>query len=58
MSLAAFFLRDRDNTPEKLLCLAVMVPLWQLDGVWLFPFVSGILSAATAIIIVKSIKIQ
>lgn len=41
-----------------LLCLAVMVPLWQLDGVWLFPFVSGILSAATAIIIVKSIKIQ
>ena len=41
-----------------LLCLAVMVPLWQLDGVWLFPFVSGILSAATAVIIVKSIKIQ
>ena len=41
-----------------LLCLAVMVPLWQLDGVWLFPFVSGILSAATAIIIVNSIKIQ
>ena len=41
-----------------LLCLAVMVPIWQLDGVWLFPFVSGILSAATAIIIVKSIKIQ
>ena len=41
-----------------LLCLAVMVPLWQLDGVWLFPFVSGILSAATTIIIVKSIKIQ
>ena len=41
-----------------LLCLAVMVPRWQLDGVWLFPFVSGILSAATAIIIVKSIKIQ
>jgi putative MATE family efflux protein len=41
-----------------LICLAVMVPLWQLDGVWLFPFVSGILSAATAIIIVKSIKVQ
>lgn len=50
--------RDYGTAPILKLFFRCTVPLWQLDGVWLFPLVSGILSAATAIIIVKSIKIQ
>ena len=41
-----------------LLFMAVLVPLWQLDGVWLLHFVAGIFSAAAAILIVRSVKLQ
>ena len=41
-----------------LLFMAVLVPLWQLDGVWLLHFVAGIFSAAAAIFIVRSVKLQ
>ena len=41
-----------------LLFMAVLVPLWQLDGVWLLHFVAGAFSAAAAILIVRSVKLQ
>ena len=41
-----------------LLFLAVLVPLWQLDGVWMLHFVAGIFSAAAAIIIVRRVRLQ
>jgi Na+-driven multidrug efflux pump len=41
-----------------LIFLAILVPLWGLDGVWLLYFVSGIFSAITSIIIVKRAKIR
>lgn len=40
-----------------LIFLAILVPLWGLDGVWLLYVVSGIFSAITSIIIVKRAKI-
>jgi Na+-driven multidrug efflux pump len=40
-----------------LIYLAILVPLWGLDGVWLLYFVSGIFSAITSIIIVRRAKI-
>ena len=41
-----------------LLFMAVLVPLWQLDGVWMLHFVAGAFSAAAAILIVRSVKLQ
>ena len=41
-----------------LLFMAVLVPFWQLDGVWLLHFVAGIFSAAAAIFIVRSVQLQ
>ena len=41
-----------------LLFMAVLVPLWQLDGVWLLHSVAGVFSAAAAILIVRSVKLQ
>lgn len=41
-----------------LLFLAVLVPIWQLDGVWMLYFVAGIFSAAAAIIIVRRVRLQ
>lgn len=41
-----------------LIFLAILVPLWGLDGVWLLYFVSGVFSAITSIIIVKRAKIR
>ncbi len=38
-----------------LICMAIMVPIWQLDGVWLIYFVSSILSAVAAIIISRGV---
>lgn len=40
-----------------LIFLAILVPLWNLDGVWILHFVAGIFSAVTAIIIVKRVNI-
>ena len=40
-----------------LIFLAILVPLWGLDGVWLLYFVSGIFSAIASIIIVRRAKI-
>lgn len=36
-----------------IIMLAVLVPFWGLDGVWILNFAAGILSASAAIIIVK-----
>lgn len=41
-----------------LICLPVLVPLWRLDGVWILHLVAGILSAITAIVIVRRVHIQ
>ena len=41
-----------------LLFMAVLVPLWGLDGVWLLDFVAGVFSAAAAIIIVRRAQLQ
>ena len=41
-----------------LLFLAVLVPLWGLDGVWLLHFVAGVFSAAAAILIVRRVRLQ
>jgi Na+-driven multidrug efflux pump len=41
-----------------LLFMAVLVPLWGLDGVWLLHFVAGVFSAAAAIIIVRRVRLQ
>lgn len=40
-----------------LISLTILVPLWNLDGVWILHFVAGIFSAITAIIIVKHVNI-
>lgn len=40
-----------------LIFLAILVPLWGLDGVWLLYVVSGVFSAITSIIIVRRAKI-
>ena len=36
-----------------IIMLAVLVPFWGLDGVWILNFAAGILSASAAVIIVK-----
>ncbi len=41
-----------------LLFLAVLVPLWGLNGVWLLHFVAGVFSAAAAILIVRRVQLQ
>ncbi|MBQ6669855.1 MAG: MATE family efflux transporter [Deltaproteobacteria bacterium] len=41
-----------------LLFLVILVPILQLDGIWILPFVAGIFSAATAIIIAGKARIQ
>ncbi len=41
-----------------LICMAVLVPLWGLDGVWLLSFVAGIFGAVAAILIVRRIRLQ
>jgi len=38
------------------LCLAILAPALKLDGVWLMPFASGILSAVASVIAVVTIK--
>ena len=41
-----------------LLFLAVLVPLWGLDGVWIHHVVAGVFSAVTAILIVRRVRLQ
>jgi len=41
-----------------LLFLAVLVPLWGLDGVWIHHVVAGVFSAVTAILIVRRVQLQ
>ncbi|MBR5404288.1 MAG: MATE family efflux transporter [Bacteroidales bacterium] len=41
-----------------LIFLAILVPLWGLDGVWMLNVVSGTYSAIVAIVIVKIVKIK
>ena len=41
-----------------LLFMAVLVPLWGLDGVWLLSFVAGVFGALAAILIVQRVSIQ
>ncbi len=36
-----------------LLFLAILVPIWRLDGVWALNFVSGVFSAAAAVLIAR-----
>ena len=36
-----------------LVFLAILVPLWQLDGVWVLNFVSSVFSAIVAVVIAK-----
>jgi len=40
-----------------LLCMVVMVPVWQLDGVWMLPVVSSVFGALAAILIVRRVHI-
>ena len=41
-----------------LLFLAVLVPLWGLDGVWIHHVVAGVFSAVTAVLIVRRVQLQ
>jgi putative MATE family efflux protein len=41
-----------------LLCMVVLVPLWQLDGIWVLQFVAGVFGALAAIVIVRRVRIQ
>ena len=41
-----------------LLFMAMLVPLWGLDGVWMLHFVAGVFSAAAAILIVRRVQLQ
>ena len=41
-----------------LLFMAVLVPLWQLDGIWILQFVAGVFGALAAIVIVRRVQIQ
>ena len=41
-----------------LLCMVVLVPLWQLDGIWILQFVAGVFGALAAIVIVRHVRIQ
>ena len=40
------------------LFMAMLVPLWGLDGMWLLHFVAGVFSAAAAILIVRRVRLQ
>ena len=41
-----------------LLFMAVLVPLWGLDGVWILSFVAGVFGALAAILIVRRVHLQ
>lgn len=41
-----------------LLCMAVLVPLWGLDGVWLLSFVAGVFGAIASILIVHRVRLE
>ena len=41
-----------------LLFMAVLVPFWGLDGVWLLSFVAGVFGALAAILIVQHVSLQ
>lgn len=41
-----------------LIALAVLVPIFKLDGVWMVNVVSGVLSAITAIVIASRVKVM
>lgn len=41
-----------------LLFLSILVPIWGLDGVWILHFVSGVFSAAVAVMIARNVNIQ
>lgn len=38
--------------------MSILVPVWGLDGVWILHFVSGIFSAAAAIMIARNVNVQ
>ena len=39
-------------------CLALLTPIWQLDGVWLTSIVSGIASAIFTVVVAATMKVQ
>ena len=41
-----------------LMCMAVLVPLWSLDGVWLLSFVAGVFGAIASILIVRRVRLE
>lgn len=41
-----------------LLFMTILVPIWQLDGVWILHFVSSVFGSLAAIIIVRRVHIQ
>lgn len=41
-----------------LMCMAVLVPLWGLDGVWLLSFVAGVFGAVASILIVRRVRLE
>ena len=41
-----------------LLFMAVLVPLWGLDGVWLLSFVAGVFGAIASILIVRRVRLE
>ncbi len=41
-----------------ILCLAVIAPVWQLDGVWLTPTISGCFTAVVALIMLKRTRLS
>ena len=41
-----------------LMCMAVLVPLWGLDGVWLLSFVAGVFGAIASILIVRRVRLE
>jgi len=40
-----------------LILMGILVPIWGLDGVWILQFVSGLFSAAVAVLIVRKVNI-
>ncbi|MCR4852468.1 MAG: hypothetical protein K5893_02620 [Prevotella sp.] len=41
-----------------LMCMAILVPLWGLDGVWLLSFVAGVFGAIASILIVRRVRLE
>ncbi len=41
-----------------LMCMAVLVPLWGLDGVWLLSFVAGVFGAIASVLIVRRVRLE